>query len=71
MKNYNTKLIWRQQKHQLDRLEKLTNMNFLQVKKYYHRIKVEKYKKLGLHFFLSLKHLKNKQKRLKSKEKNK
>ena len=66
MKNYNTKLIGKQQKHQLSRLEKLANM-----KKYYHRIKVEKYKKLDLHFLLSVKHLKNKQNRLKSKEKNK
>ena len=39
MKNYNTLLTEKQQKHQPYYLEKLINMNFLQVKKYYLLIK--------------------------------
>ena len=40
-KNYNMILTEKQQKYQHYDLEKLTNMNILQVKKFYHLIKVE------------------------------
>ena len=36
------------------------NMNFLQVNKYYHLIKVEQQDKLSLHIPHSVRHLKNK-----------
>ena len=36
---------------------KLINMNILQVKKFYHLIKVEQQNKLGLYIFHSVKHL--------------
>ena len=39
MKNYNIILTKKQQKHQPYHLEKLININILQVKKYYHLIK--------------------------------
>ena len=39
MKNYNTILTEKQQKYRLDHLEKLINMNFFQMKQYYHPIK--------------------------------
>ena len=39
MKNYNTMLTEKQQKYQNYHLEKLINMNILQVKKYYLLIK--------------------------------
>ena len=41
MKNCNMMLIEKQKKYQHYRLEKLINLNILQVKKYYHMIKVE------------------------------
>ena len=41
MKNYNTILTEKQQKYQHYHQVKLINMNILQVKKYYHLIKVE------------------------------
>ena len=47
-------------KYQHYHLEKLINMNILQVKKYYHLIKVEQYNKQSLHIIHSVKHLKNK-----------
>ena len=40
-KNYNMILAKNLQKYKLYHLEKLINMNILQVKKYYHLIKVE------------------------------
>ena len=39
IKNYNMILTEKQQKYQLYHLEKLINMNILQVKKYYPQIK--------------------------------
>ena len=50
---------------------KLINMNTLQVEKYYHLIKVEQQDKLSLYILLQEKLLKNKQKQLRNKEKNK
>ena len=41
MKNYSTRLTEKQQKYQHYHQLKLINMNFLQVKKYCHLIKVE------------------------------
>ena len=41
MENYNIILIEKQQKYQHYHKEKLINRNTLQVKKYYHLIKVE------------------------------
>ena len=50
---------------------KLINMNTLQVEKYYHLIKVEQQDKLSLYILIQEKLLKNKQKQLRNKEKNK
>ena len=47
-------------KYQHYHLVKLINMNILQVKKYYQKIKEERQHNLILHILLSLKHLKNK-----------
>ena len=41
-------------------LEKLININMVQVKKYYPHFKEEWYNKLSLHIHLSVKYLKNK-----------
>ena len=41
MKNYSTRLPEKQQKYQHYHQVKLVNINILQVKKYYHMIKVE------------------------------
>ena len=41
MKNYNMKLTEKQQKYQLDHMEKLINTNILEAKKYYHLNRVE------------------------------
>ena len=41
MKNCNMILMWKQQKDKYYHLQKMINMNILQVKKYYHLIKEE------------------------------
>ena len=56
-------------KHQHYHPEKLTNTNIL--RQSYHLIKTEKQNKLNLHILLQEKLLKNKQKQLKNKDKNK
>ena len=58
--DYNAILTEKQQKYQHYRQVKLSNMNILDVKKYYLLIKVEKQNKLSLHILHSVKHLKNK-----------
>ena len=60
MKNYNTILTEKQQKYQHYNQIKLMNINFLQMNKYYHLIKVEQKNKLSLHILHLVKHLKNK-----------
>ena len=52
MKNYNMILTENQQKYQDYHLEKLINMNILQVKKYYLLIKEELQNKLSWHILL-------------------
>ena len=68
MKNYNMILAEKQRKYQHYCQVKFRNKNILQAKKYYHMIKVEKQNQQSLHIFLSVKHLKNKQKQLEIKE---
>ena len=52
MKNHNLILTERQKKYQHYHLEKLINMNILQMKKYYQLIKEDRQNKLRLHVFL-------------------
>ena len=71
MKNCNIVLTKKQQKYQHYHPGKLININFLKVKKYCHLIKEEEQNQLSLHILLFVNDLKNKEKRLKIKEKNK
>ena len=71
IQNYNMILIEKLQKYRLYHQVNLKSMNILHVKKYYLPIKNKKQNKLNLLIHLWEKPLKNKQKRLKIKEKNK
>ena len=65
MKNYNTILTEKQQKYQLYHLEKLINLNVLQVKRYYLPVKEEAkftYSPLGKAFEKQTKTIEEKEK---------